>query len=101
MTEDSLSVWERARRDIVDVPVMDRLSSVLVTGGVLMFGVGLGVKWAATKSLTRIGNTRGWQSELLPDLAQLFNGQMKLAIAAATALLVVGVLVETWGGDDE
>lgn len=98
---DDTTIWERAREDIVDVPITERLSSVLVNGGVLMFGVGLGVKWGATMSLTYLGETEGWQSGLLPELAEIFNGQMKVAIACATALLIAGILLESWRSTDE
>lgn len=102
MTEtDDTTVWDLAREDIVDVPVWERLSSVLVNGGVLMFGVGLGVKWGATKSLTHIGNTQGWQSDLLPALAEMHNAQMKLAIGCAAALLIAGILIESRRSTDE
>lgn len=83
---DGIDLREALRAHLDEPEWMHHAQSILVTTGVLAFGVALGVKWAAVDTLNPPS-----RRHLGVELAPIYNHHMTVALAVALVTLVVGV----------
>lgn len=72
--------------------ILDHLATIATTAGVLLFGVALGVKWAAVRTAPKLPQPEFGTSPLAAELSGVYNSLMTDALLAAGALLLVGIV---------
>jgi len=98
MSSKSTGVVDGLRADILETDWYVRAQTILLAGGILAFGVALGVRWAAVSTINYFGPIDPFAPppEHVVPLSQLYNSQMELALGVAAAALVGGVGLDAW-----
>lgn len=89
-----MSLKENAREELFDFNIASRVQSMLLSLGLIAFGVALGVKWAAVQSVPKVAEYMSPKTALLPILAEAWNTQMTMMLIAAGVCLVLAVAID-------
>lgn len=84
------------REDLAQSSYRERFQTMLLSTGILAFGVALGVRWAAVDTI----NYLGVRTSEAYELGMIYNHHMRAALAVAGIGLVVGVFLTQRGTDE-
>jgi hypothetical protein len=80
----------------------DRIVTVLLSVGLLAFGVALGVRWAAVSTFNEMGPISATTPRpIIISLSQVYNGHMRLMLAVSAVGLIGALLLDKFSSDPE
>lgn len=82
--------------DLARSSYLERFQTMLLSTGILAFGVALGVRWAAVDTINHLGVRHSEAYEL----GMIYNHHMRAALAVAGIGLVVGIFLAQRGTDE-